>query len=101
MTVRHVVLMHFELAPPEGYLERLDTGLAEMVAAIPGIEAAAWGPDATDVAEHADYAMIFDFADRAAYDAYRVHPAHKGFIVQFMREVPMKKTRIQFAFDQG
>lgn len=101
MTLRHVVLMRFQAAVPEGYLTRLDIGLSEMLAAITAIEHAAWGADVTGRDDHADYAMIFDFADRAAYETYRHHPAHKDFIVRFMRELPMEKTRIQFEFDPG
>lgn len=98
MTLRHVVLMHFETDADPAYVERLSHGIAALARDVPEIATAFWGADVTDVEDHADYVLMFDFTDRAAYERYRVHEAHKRFIADFMRDVPMRKTRIQFEF---
>ena len=96
MTLRHVVLISFPDGPDEAFLRSLDAGMAQLAADVPEILSACWGTDETGTAEHADYVMMFDFTDRAAYQAYRVHPAHQAFIRDYMGAVPMTKTRIQF-----
>ena len=96
MTIRHVVLFSFPDGPDADYLARMEKGLEWMKAEIVEIASASWGPDLTDEESHFDYALILDFADRIAYETYRHHPAHRQFIADYMREVPMKKVRLQY-----
>jgi hypothetical protein len=101
MTLRHIVLMSFPLGRDAEFIARMQAGIAEMVAAIPDIAAASFGEDLTGSKENFDYALVLDFADRAAYQRYRSHPAHQHFITAFMRERPMVKARVQYEFEPG
>lgn len=98
MTIRHLVLFSFPEGRDAAYLEKMQAGLAELAAAVPDIETASWGLDITDESNHYDFALVFDFTDRAAYERYRHHPAHRKFIEDYMRAVPMKKVRVQYEF---
>ena len=96
MTIRHIVLMSFVDGPSEQQLSRLGAGVAELAAAVPAIAAASWGPDVTSNANNHDFAIVFDFADRAAYEQYRGHPEHQRFIDVHMREIAVEKARVQY-----
>jgi hypothetical protein len=96
MTIRYIVLISFPEGANAEFLAGLDAGTAELAEAVPEIVAAAWGRDVTGSDEAFDYALSFDFADRAAYECYRVHPAHRRYIQDYMRSVPMVKVRVQF-----
>jgi|SRR5512134_2486032 hypothetical protein len=101
MTVRHVVLMAFPQGRDAEFIARMSTGLAEMTAAIPDILTASWGSDEAAGADSWDYALVLDFADEAAYQRYRVHPVHQQFIAHFMRDRPIRKARVRYAFESG
>jgi hypothetical protein len=98
MTIRHIVLFSFPDGRDEGFLTRVSAGLKRMAAEIPDIASATWGSDITEGRDNYDYALVLDFSDRDAYQRYRDHPAHKQFIQDFMRAVPMKKVRVQYEF---
>jgi hypothetical protein len=96
MTVRHIVLFSFVEGRDNAYLARLSAGLADLTAAVPDIQSASWGEDITGRDDNYDFALVTDFADRDAYQRYRVHPAHQKFIEDYMRHPPMRKVRVQF-----
>jgi hypothetical protein len=98
MTVRHIVLFSFPEGRDEDFITRMSAGLQRMVAAVPDIAHATWGTDITEGRDNYDFALVLDFADREAYQGYRDHAAHKQFIEDFMRAVPMKKVRVQYEF---
>ena len=92
--------LRFSGRPQTRFLARLSAALAELVAAVPDIERASWGEDVSGNAENHDFALVLDFADREAYARYRSHPAHLRFIETQMREVPMRKVRVQYELDR-
>jgi hypothetical protein len=91
-----VVLIAFPEGVPADFLDTLDTATAALANAVPEILDAAWGRDATGNGDDFGYALSFDFADEAAYERYRIHPAHQQYIRDFMRSVPMEKVRVRF-----
>lgn len=93
MTIRQIVLFSFPDGPDEKYLARLSAGLADLVAAIPDIADASWGPGLGENPEHYHYTLVQDFADLEALARYKKHPAHLRFIQDYMREIPMNKVR--------
>ena len=96
MTIRQIVLFSFPDGPDEKFLTRLSAGLADLVAAIPDIADASWGPGLGENPEHYHYALVQDFADLEALARYKKHPAHLRFIQDYMRELAMHKVRIQY-----
>jgi hypothetical protein len=101
MTVRHIVLVSFPGERDEDFFARMSDGLAEMTAAIPEILNASWGQDVAEGADSWDFALVLDFADEGAYQAYRAHPAHQRFIALFMRDRPIRKARVRYRFEAG
>jgi hypothetical protein len=95
MTLRHIVLMRFPDGIDEDFVSRMDRAATEMAKAIPEVQASSHGRDVSGNAENWHYAITYDFADKAAYERYRVHPAHKQFIVDYMRGPKIDKVRIQ------
>jgi hypothetical protein len=78
--IRHTVA--FRLVHPSGSpaeQEFLDAGAA--LAAIPGVERF---EQLRQIGNKKDFSFGFamEFADRAAYDAYNVHPVHTAFVSQ-------------------
>jgi hypothetical protein len=95
MTLRHIVLMRFPDGIDEDFLKRMDRAIVDMAKAIPEVKASTGGRDVSTNPENWHYAIIYDFADVPAYERYRVHPAHKQFIADYMRGPKIDKTRIQ------
>lgn len=95
MALRHIVLMRFAGGIEPEELARMDQAVIAMATAIPEVLASSGGADMSGKDESYDYAIIFDFDDAAAYERYRVHPAHKAFIADFMKGRAIDKARIQ------
>lgn len=95
MTLRHIVLMRFPEDIDKAWLARMHAAVDGMARAIPEVEASTGGYDVGANPDNWHYAIIFDFVDTAAYERYRVHPAHKKFIADYMRGPKIDKARIQ------
>jgi hypothetical protein len=78
----------------------MHAAVLDMATRIPEVLANSSGLDVSGNVDNHDYALIFDFADAAAYQRYRVHPAHQGFIERFMRGRSIDKARIQLTIDE-
>jgi hypothetical protein len=101
VTLRHIVLMSFPDGRDEAFIAQMNEGVAAMAHAVPDILAATCGTDVSGQDGNYDYALVLDFADRAAYERYRVHAAHQAFIASFMRGRTIAKVRVQYEFGQG
>ena len=99
MTLRHIVLMSFPDGCDDGFIAQMSDGVADLARAVPDIRSASWGRDVTGKGDNYHYALVLDFADRAAYERYRVHPAHQRFIELFMRGRRIEKVRVQYELD--
>jgi Stress responsive A/B Barrel Domain len=76
--VRHTVA--FTLEHPEGSApEREFLEAAERLAAIPGVEAFELLAEVSPKNGY-HFGISMEFADRAAYDGYNVHPDHVRFV---------------------
>ena len=96
MTLRQITLFSFPEGASADYLARMAAGLDEMARVIPEILDASWGPDVSGNPDNFGFALSLDFADRAALDRYKQHPAHQTFIRAYMREIPITKVRTQY-----
>lgn len=95
MTLRHIVLMRFPDGPDAAFIAAMHQGVEAMLA-IPEVEAGSGGSDVSGKDENYHYAIVLDFADRDAYERYRVHPVHQAFIADFMRGRTIDKVRLQY-----
>lgn len=77
--IRHTVA--FRLVHPSGSPEEsefLDTGRRTLTA-IPGVQDFVVSRQVSTKSDHT-FQFAMSFADRAAYDAYDAHPAHREFV---------------------
>lgn len=92
---RHIVL--FAIRPeatPEQHAALLE-GLHSLPGRIAEIRHFEVGVDA-DLAEgNADYAVVADFDDEAAYRAYAAHPAHVAVVTERVRPILASRTALQ------
>jgi hypothetical protein len=96
MTLRHVVA--WKMAAPDaatrtdharGIAERLNA----LVGVVPSIGTLTAGSNV--VTGNWDVALVADFADAAALDAYAVHPAHQE-VVAYVRSVTADRVAVDF-----
>jgi len=98
--LRHIVLMKFPGGVESGWLDEMHAAVEEMAERIPEVLASSGGLDVSGKDENFDYAIILDFADREAYERYRVHQMHQDFIARFIKGRTIEKVRIQLSLPQ-
>jgi len=54
------------------------------------------GPDLGFRDGNGDYALVVTVPDRAGWDAYQAHPAHKAFVRDFVAPLQASRLTIQF-----
>ncbi|MFT4229569.1 MAG: Dabb family protein [Microbacterium sp.] len=97
MTLRHVVA--WRLATDDESLRReqarrICDDLTALGAVIPAIDDIRVGPDVVGGGNW-DVALVADFADRAALDAYLEHPDHQA-VVAYVRSVVSDRVAVDF-----
>ncbi|QAY60398.1 Dabb family protein [Microbacterium protaetiae] len=96
MTLRHVVA--WKMAAPDAatraaQAQEIATRLNALVGVVPTIGALTAG--ANMVKGNWDVALVADFADKAALDAYAVHPEHQK-VVAYVRSVVADRVAVDF-----
>lgn len=95
---RHVVLFRWnDMADDEGRRALADA-LAGLPAQIPELLAYRFGPDAGLAEDNWDFSVVADFADQAAYEVYRDHPAHQAVISERIRPLVAARAAVQMHF---
>lgn len=94
--LRHVVLLRFAPDATDEAVRALRDGLAELPAAIPQIERYAFGPDLHIAEGNFDFALVADFADRAAYETYAAHARHRQLIAERIRPILAERVAVQY-----
>lgn len=97
MTIRHIVA--WKLAAEDAdtkreHAEGIKTRLLALEGVIPEILEIAVGPDVYSDTNW-DVAIVADFADVAALDAYIVHPEHQK-VVTYVRSVVSDRVAVDF-----
>lgn len=98
MPIRHAVLFRFTHDASEAQIDALAAGLSSM----PEVTGAVDG----DLYQHGpalglnpgswDYAVVAEFADANAYEAYRDHPAHQSLIRELVTPITAERASVQF-----
>jgi len=70
--------------------------LAGLPGKIPEIRAYVFGPDAAISDGNHDLAIVADFDDAAAYQAYAKHPDHVAMITQHVRPILASRAAVQY-----
>jgi heme-degrading monooxygenase HmoA len=74
--IRHIVLWRLK-AEAHGRFEEIRAALQAQLGRIPGLERVEVGRNLTAGRRSVDFALVCDFANRAALEEYHRHPAHR------------------------
>ncbi len=98
MTLRHVVswkLADRDPAALDRDSARITEALGTLPCLVPGIRSFQLGRDVVVSARSHDVVLIADFDDRAALDAYDVHPEHQR-VAAFVRSLVGSAASVDF-----
>jgi hypothetical protein len=96
MTLRHIVawkLAADDQAARAAQAQEITDRLLALVGVVPTIGTMTVGPNVVE--GNWDVALVADFADRAALDAYQVHPVHQE-VVAYVRSVVSDRAAVDF-----
>ncbi|MBI2710482.1 MAG: Dabb family protein [Actinobacteria bacterium] len=94
--IRHVVLFRWTAEATAEQRAAVRDGLAALPREIPAIAAYSVGHDLNLSDASWDLAVVADFADEAAWLAYRDHPAHQAVIRERIAPIRADIARVQF-----
>ncbi|MEV7693660.1 Dabb family protein [Microbacterium sp. NPDC089189] len=97
MTLRHIVTWKLASESAEERAEqaaRITRELRGLVGVVPTIQTLSVGADVVGGGNW-DLALVADFADADALDAYQTHPAHQA-IVGYVRSVVSSRSAVDF-----
>ena len=95
--IEHIVLFRWTPEATDEQVAGALAGLRGLKGQIPGITALACGADFSGRAQGYTHALVIRFADRAAFDAYGPHPAHRAVIEIYLK--PILQAVIDFDFE--
>lgn len=76
----HCVSVKFKDAATPAQVAAFDAALAALPDQIDVIRRTRHGRDLGETPANADYALVSEFADAEAFNAYRAHPAHQALV---------------------
>jgi Stress responsive A/B Barrel Domain len=94
--IRHVAVFSWK---PETTAEQKRQVAAEIAALPPlmsGLRDYRFGPDAGLVAGNAEFAIVADFDDAAAYLRYREHPTHVDVLSRVVAPIVGSRMSVQY-----
>ncbi|WP_336632913.1 MULTISPECIES: Dabb family protein [unclassified Microbacterium] len=97
MTIRHIVAWKLgseDAVERAAHAQRITDDLLALRGVVPSIIELSVGPDVVGGGNW-DLALVADFADAAALDAYQTHPAHQA-VVGFVRSVVVDRVAVDF-----
>ena len=94
--VTHVVVFSWIAGVSSEQIDGLRRALDHMAAEVREIAAIQHGPDLHFRDGNGDYALVATFSNRASWDAYQSHPAHKAFVRDFVTPLQASRVAIQF-----
>lgn len=95
--IEHLVLFRWK---PEATVEQIAEvmrGLGGLKDRVPGITSLSTGVDFSGRAHGYTHALVIRFSDRASFDAYGPHPAHRAVVEDTI--VPILADVIDFDFE--
>lgn len=95
--IEHIVLFRWKSEATDEQVAGGMEGLHSLQDRITGIVALACGADFSGRAHGYTHALVIRFSDRAAFDAYGPHPAHRAVIETHLK--PILEDVIDFDFE--
>jgi hypothetical protein len=94
--LRHVVLLKWTEGASAAQKQAVLDALAALPGQIPEVRSYVFGPDAGLSDGNHDLAIVADFDDAAAYQAYAKHPDHVAMITQHVRPILAARAAAQY-----
>lgn len=94
--IRHCVVFRFADGTDPASIAALAEALRALPAQIPEVEAYTVGADLGLRDTNADFAVVADFADEAAFLVYSGHPAHVAVIDEHVTPIVADRHAVQF-----
>ncbi|MFV4913009.1 Dabb family protein [Microbacterium lacticum] len=95
--IRHIVAWRLATEDPAekaAQSRKIAEDLLALQGVVPSIEAISVGPDVVG-GTNWDVALVADFADQAALEAYQTHPDHQ-VVVAYVRSVVADRVAVDF-----
>jgi stress responsive alpha/beta barrel protein len=89
------VMFRWKPGTGDSQLAALERALAELPEQVSEIHRYRFGRDAGAVTGNFDFAIVADFADRAAWQRYVDHPAHQRLIAERIRPILAERAAAQ------
>ncbi|HSO95669.1 MAG TPA: Dabb family protein [Acidimicrobiia bacterium] len=93
--IRHVVCLTWSVDATPADVEAVRAGLVALPGQIPEIRSYAVGSDLSVVDGNADFAIVADFDDVAAWRRYQEHPAHQAVLTERIRPILASRAAVQ------
>jgi hypothetical protein len=94
--VTHIVIFSWLPGVNQGQVDSFGQALSRMASELADIVVIQHGQDLAFREGNGDYAMIATFPDRAGWDAYQAHAAHKAFVRDVVTPMLASRLTIQF-----
>jgi hypothetical protein len=98
--IRHIVLMRLAPETTDDQRAAIAAGIASLPSKIPEIVSISCGSDVGVSVGNADFAVVAEFGDEAAYLVYAQHPDHLLVIAELIRPVLAERNAVQYRFDR-
>lgn len=95
--VRHIVVFEWNPGIDRAHVEGFMAALDGLPALIPEIREYEFGADLGIGVDPSDFAVTAVFDDRAGYEVYRDHPAHRAVVEAFVVGSISRRSAIQIA----
>lgn len=96
---RHVVMFRWADSATDEVRRATREGLATLPDRVPGVRSFRFGDDAGLAEGNFDVAVVADFDDVAAYQAYATHPAHVELVTDLLRPHITDRAAVQHELD--
>lgn len=95
--LKHVVLFKFKAETTAADSDQLATGLGALPERIAEIREFVFGRDVVRSERSYDFGLVSSFDDRAALDAYAIHPDHQ-LVVAHVKQICSSVVAIDFEY---
>ncbi|HET6849650.1 MAG TPA: Dabb family protein [Gaiellales bacterium] len=93
--LRHVAVFRWKDGTTDEQVEMIERGLAALSARLPQLRAYAFGRDLGLREGNADFAIVADFDDEAAWQAYTEDAEHRRVIEELIAPVTEVRSAVQ------
>lgn len=85
--ILHIVLFNWKDDVTKEQVEKVNQVVAQLPAKIPSIRGLQWGSDLGFRSGNSSWGLMALFQDRAGWQAYQDHPAHKSLVSDYVAPI--------------